>query len=135
MVMKKIILLLAFSCLSIVGFSQTTLKDSGIQWETVTKDFSKIKIGTVAEFTFRVKNTSKVPLFISSANPSCGCTASSYTTKPIKPGESGSVTASYNTEGRPGFFYKSVRVTFSNGTVSDLMITGKVSSDVLSSKK
>ncbi len=117
------------SCLSIAGFSQTTTEDSGIQWETVTKDFNRIKTGTIAEFTFKVKNISKSPLFISSANPSCGCTASSYTKTSIKPGEFGSVTASYNTEGRPGFFYKTIRVTFSNGTISDLAITGTASYD------
>ncbi len=117
------------SCLSIAGFSQTTTEDSGIRWETVTKDFNRIKTGTVAEFTFKVKNTSKSPLVISSANPSCGCTASSYTKTPIKPGEFGSVTASYNTEGRPGFFYKTIRVTFNNGAVSDLAITGTASYD------
>ena len=127
--MKKIILSMFISCLSIAGFSQTTTEDSGIRWETVTKDFNRIKTGTVAEFTFKVKNTSKSPLVISSANPSCGCTASSYTKTPIKPGEFGSVTASYNTEGRPGFFYKTVRVTFNNGAISDLAITGTASYD------
>ena len=127
--MKKIILSVIISCLSIAGFSQTTTKDSGIQWETVTKDFNTIKTGTVAEFTFKVKNTSKTPIVISSANPSCGCTASIYTKTPIKSGELGSVTASYNTEGRPGFFYKTIRVTFSNGTISDLAITGTASYD------
>ena len=132
--MKKIILSVIISCLSTAGFSQTTTKDSCVQWETVTKDFNTIKAGTVAEFTFRVKNISKSTLTISSANPSCGCTASSYTKTLIKPGESGSVTASYNTESRPGFFYKTVRVTFNNGTVSDLAITGTASYDVPSPK-
>jgi hypothetical protein len=132
--MKKIILSLIISLLPILGVSQTPTEDFGVQWETKSKDFNTIKIGATAEFTFRVKNVSNSTLSISSAAPSCGCTASSYTATPIKPGESGTVTASYNTEGRPGFFYKSVRVTFSNGTVSDLMITGNVSSDVLSSK-
>ena len=132
--MKKIILSLIISLLPILGVSQTPTEDFGVQWEVKSKDFNTIKIGTAAEFTFKVKNVSNSTLSISSATPSCGCTASSYTTTPIKPGESGTVTASYNTEGRPGFFYKSVRVTFSNGTVSDLMITGNVSSDVLSSK-
>lgn len=134
MVMKKIILSLIISCLSIVGFSQTPTEDLGVQWETKTKDFNTIKIGTVAEFTFRVKNVSKVPLIIESAAPSCGCTASKYTLTPIKPGESGSVTASYSTEGRPGFFYKSIRVTFTNGTISDLIITGNASYDVIPPK-
>ena len=132
--MNKIILSLIISLLPILGVSQTPTEDFGVQWEVKSKDFNTIKIGTAAEFTFKVKNVSNSTLSISSAAPSCGCTASSYTTTPIKPGESGTVTASYNTEGRPGFFYKSVRVTFSNGTVSDLMITGNVSSDVLSSK-
>ena len=134
MAMKKIIISLIISCLSIVGFSQTPTEDLGVQWETKTKDFNTIKIGTVAEFTFRVKNVSKVPLIIESAAPSCGCTASKYTLTQIKPGESGSVTVSYNTEGRPGFFYKSVRVTFTNGTVSDLIITGNASYDVIPPK-
>lgn len=133
--MKRIILFLIVSCLSAAGFSQPPGEDLGVQWELKTKDFNTVKIGTVAEFTFRVKNVSNSTLVISSAAPSCGCTASSYTTTPIKPGESGSVTVTYNTDGRPGFFYKSVRVTFTNGTVSDLMITGNVSSDVLSSKQ
>jgi len=132
--MKKIIFLLSIILFSSPGFSQTQSEDPSVQWETKSKDFNTIKTGTVAEFTFRVKNTSNSTLVISSAAPSCGCTASSYTTTPIKPGESGSVTASYNTEGRPGFFYKSVRVTFSNGTVSDLAITGTASYDVPSSK-
>ena len=127
--MKKIILFLSFLCLSAAGFSQTPGEDLGVQWEFKTKDFNTVKIGTVAEFTFRVKNVSNSTLSISSAAPSCGCTASSYTTTPIKPGESGTVTASYNTDGRPGFFYKTIRVTFSNGTISDLAITGTASYD------
>lgn len=129
--MKKIILFLIISFLSVAGFSQSSEEDLGVQWEVKSKDFNTIKIGTIAEFTFKVKNTSKVPLLIESAVPSCGCTASKYTLTQIKPGEAGSVTASYNTEGRPGFFYKSIRVTFSNGTVSDLTITGNASYDVV----
>lgn len=132
--MKKIILFLIISFLPIVGFCQTSSEDLGVQWETKVKDFNTIKVGTVSEFTFKVKNISNSTLVISSAVPSCGCTASSYTTTPIKPGEFGFVTASYNTEGRPGFFYKSVRVTFNNGTVSDLSISGNVSYDVIPSK-
>ena len=132
--MKKIIFLLISIFFSSTVFSQSQTEDPGVQWETKSKDFSTIKIGTVAEFTFKVKNVSNSAIVISSAAPSCGCTASTYTTTPIKPGETGSVTASYNTEGRPGFFYKSVRVTFSNGTVSDLAITGTASYDVPSPK-
>jgi hypothetical protein len=45
------------------------------------------------------------------------------------PGETGEVKASYGTEGRPGYFQKSVKVTFDNGDVTDLTISGTVTTD------
>jgi hypothetical protein len=51
------------------------------------------------------------------------------------PGEEGEVKASYGTEGRPGYFQKSVKVTFDNGEVTNLTISGTVSSDTGKSDK
>jgi hypothetical protein len=45
------------------------------------------------------------------------------------PGESGEVKASYGTEGRPGYFSKSVKVTFDNGSTTDLAISGTVATE------
>jgi hypothetical protein len=42
------------------------------------------------------------------------------------PGESGEVKASYGTDGRAGYFSKSVKVTFDNGSTTDLVISGTV---------
>jgi hypothetical protein len=45
------------------------------------------------------------------------------------PGESGEVKASYVTEGRPGYFQKSVKVEFDNGNLTDLTISGTVTTE------
>ncbi|MBL6446202.1 DUF1573 domain-containing protein [Fulvivirga sp. 29W222] len=51
-----------------------------------------------------------MPLIISIAKSSCGCTVSAYSKDPIIPCESGEITASYHAK-KNGSFLKSVTVT------------------------
>jgi len=83
-------------------------------------------MGPAAEITFKFKNNTTAPLVITDAHPSCGCTTPTWTKTPVMPGESGEVKASYGTEGRAGYFSKSVKVTFDNGSTTDLVISGTV---------
>jgi Protein of unknown function (DUF1573) len=46
---------------------------------------------------------------IETVTPGCGCTKSDYTKEPIKPGKTGTITATYNAA-TPGKFSKQVRV-------------------------
>lgn len=126
--MKKTLTLLS-AVLAFVTTSFAQTEDGGIKWEKKSHDFGTIKMGPKADATFKFTNTTKAPLVITSTNPSCGCTASDYTKTPIMPGKTGEVTASYGTDGRPGFFQKSVKVTFDNGTFIDLIISGTVTTD------
>ena len=41
---------------------------------------------------------------------SCGCTSPSYTKQPVAPGETGTVTVTFNPAGRPGRFTKTLMV-------------------------
>ena len=50
-------------------------------------------------------------MVIETVTPGCGCTKSDYTKEPIKPGKTGTITATYNAA-TPGKFTKSVRVKF-----------------------
>jgi hypothetical protein len=131
--MKKTLTLLA-AVLAFVttSFAQT---EDGIKWEKKSHDFGSIKMGPKAEVTFRFTNTTKAPVVITAANPSCGCTASDYTKTPIMPGKTGEVTASYGTDGRPGFFQKSIKVSFDNGSSTDLIISGTVTSEAAPAPK
>lgn len=145
--MKRMITLAsAVVICSVIAFAQPTASTSNvkpataadqtetIKWSKTTHDFGTVKMGPKAEVSFKFTNNSNVPVTIKSANASCGCTTPSYTNTPVMPGETGEVKASYGTEGRPGYFQKTVTVTFDNGVVTTLTIMGTVSTDTPANK-
>lgn len=79
--------------------------------------------------TFEFTNTGKADLVLQNVRASCGCTTPEWTKTPVKPGESGIVTATYNATGRPGRFSKTITVT-SNGGEKRLIIKGEVTPKV-----
>lgn len=83
---------------------------SPVQWNETIHDFGKLKQNDPGAVTFSMKNISEAPVIITQARSSCGCTVAEYTKEPVKPGESGSVKATYNTS-RVGPFTKTVTVT------------------------
>lgn len=129
--MKKMFALLALTlAFTSATFAQKDAKqDEPIKWNIKAHDFGTIKMGPAAEVTFKFKNNSNAPVVVTDAHPSCGCTTPTWTKTPVMPGETGEVKASYGTDGRPGYFQKSVKVTFDNGSVTDLLISGTVVTD------
>ncbi len=96
-------------------------------FESESHDFGTIPEGTQAVYEFKFTNIGKEPLVISNVQASCGCTTPKWTNEPVAPGKTGTITASFNSSGRPGQFTKSVTVTSnakSNPKV--LTITGVV---------
>jgi len=77
-------------------------------------DFGDIPEGPPVSHTFEFVNTGDQPLIITNASPSCGCTTPDWTKTPVPPKGKGFIKATYNTEGRPGSFNKSITIT-SNG--------------------
>ncbi len=91
---------------SLCGFGQAK-----IEFEKLTHDFGQItEHPDGATYKFKFKNTGKEPLVISSARPSCGCTVPTWTQDPVMPGQTGEITARYNSLGRIGSFNKSITV-------------------------
>ena len=88
-------------------------------------DFGTIPEGPNAEYEFTFKNTGKEPIIIQRAQPSCGCTTPSYSKDPVLPGKTGSIKASYGTQGRPNAFTKTITVVSNVGT-KVLTIKGNV---------
>ena len=83
-----------------------------ITFEKTEHDFGKIneadgRVSTVFEF----KNEGMVPLILSNVRASCGCTTPTWTKEPIEPGKTGTITVTYNPNGRPGRFQKTVTIT------------------------
>ena len=95
-------------------------------WVTRVKEFGVLPTGPAAEFTFTFTNTGTEPITIAEAAPSCSCTVADYTKTPIQPGQQGWVKAVYETQGHPGFFKKFIRVEFTDGSGTQLIVTGSV---------
>lgn len=87
-----------------------------ISFEEKSHDFGKVneedgKVTHVFDFV----NRGNSPLVVNRVQASCGCTTPIWTKEPIEPGKKGSVTVTYNPQGRPGVFTKTITV-YSNAT-------------------
>ncbi len=106
--MKKIFSTLCMALTAVVMFAQNPV----ITFEKTEHDFGKIheedgRVSTVFEF----KNEGMAPLVLSNVRASCGCTTPTWTKEPVEPGQTGSITVTYNPNGRPGRFQKTVTIT------------------------
>ncbi len=121
--MKKILTL----AVALVAFVAASHAQGVIKFKTESHDFGKVKDGDQAVFAFEFTNTGNAPIVISNARPSCGCTLGDWTREPVMPGKTGKVTATFNSAGRPGPFFKTVTVENNSETASvQLTIKGEV---------
>lgn len=107
--MKRVLFSLITTFLVIAAMAQN---GPVVSWTEASYNFGEIKEadGPVTH-KFELTNTGDAPLVITYVKPSCGCTTSDYTKEPIMPGAKGFVSATYNPQGRPGPFNKSIDVT------------------------
>jgi hypothetical protein len=109
--MKTLILFaLALLCFSF-GSQPTAMAQGKANYVAETHDFGEVIEGKVASHEFEFVNTGTAPIIIANVQASCGCTTPFWTKEPIAPGKKGIVKASYNSQGRPGPFNKSITVT------------------------
>ncbi|WP_126974267.1 DUF1573 domain-containing protein [Gynurincola endophyticus] len=85
-------------------------KLTSIEWEATSKDYGNIQEGQKLEVTFTFKNVGQSNLVIKSVRPSCGCTAAEPPAKPIPPGGTGEITATFDSKGRKGANHKDLYV-------------------------
>lgn len=122
--MKKFFAAVCLTCMSLAAMAQSAV----ITFDKMEHDFGTVheedgKVTTI--FTF--KNEGMEPLILNSVRASCGCTTPKYPHEPIEPGQTGDITVTYNPNGRPGRFNKTVTVQ-SNATpaTTKLYIRGEV---------
>ena len=98
-----------------------------IEFEKTEHDFGKILQGEQVSYTFKFKNVGNAPLIISSIEKTCGCTTPNYSKEPIKPGENGKITVTYDSKGHKGFQNKRLVVkSNTNPSESILRIKAQV---------
>jgi archaellum component FlaF (FlaF/FlaG flagellin family) len=97
-----------------------------IVFDKTRHDFGYLMWKQPATTTFTFTNTGDQPLVISNVTTSCGCTLATWTDKPLQPGESGKVTATFDAA-TTGRFQKSIGVYCNAATVPQyLVIAGEV---------
>ena len=84
-------------------------------------NFTEVPEGPQVTHEFKFTNTGKEPLILTNVRASCGCTTPSWPKEPILPGKDGAILVTYNTQGRPGAFNKSITIT-SNADTPDKII-------------
>lgn len=106
--MKKIFSTLFMALVAVAMTAQQPV----ITFEKTEHDFGKIheEDGRVS-VNFEFKNEGMAPLVLSNVRASCGCTTPTWTKEPVEPGQTGSITVTYNPNGRPGRFQKTVTIT------------------------
>lgn len=111
--LAKIGLLMAVICFGCAGNQPKTDAQNGtpqISFDDVSHNFGTIAQGEKVTHTFKFRNIGDGPLQITDVTTSCGCTASKYSTEPVKPGESGTVEVIFDSYGREGKQLKSANV-------------------------
>ena len=88
-----------------------TVNVAKIVFEEVQYDYGKVDAGTLVEHTFVFTNTGKVPLVISDARSTCGCTVPEYPKEPVAPGQQGEIYVRFNTKGKFDRQIKPVTIT------------------------
>lgn len=119
--MKKILMILA----GILTAGLLSAQEPVIEFDKMEHDFGKIneadgRVTTV--FTFH--NRGMAPLVLNNVKASCGCTTPNWPKEPVEPGQEGKITVTYNPNGRPGRFTKTITVT-SNAKTSTVKLTIK----------
>ncbi len=93
-------------------------------------DFGTVKQGEKVTHVFEFTNTGRIPLLISDARSTCGCTVPEWPHEAIPPGEKGSIKVVFNTAGKHDQQRKPVTITantYPSETV--IQLTGFVEAD------
>jgi hypothetical protein len=126
--LQRSILIVAALAFFFADYASAQQKKASIRF--IEKEFNfgtfRESAGIVThEFIF--VNEGEGPAIINNVSSNCGCTVTQWTSDPVPPGGSGSVTVNYNPEDRPGTFSRPVTVQSNSVTPSvTLLVKGVV---------
>ncbi len=111
--------------------TDSIVKKGSFKFDTTVFNFGNILEGEQVSTEFVYTNVGDADIIISKIETSCGCTVPEYDKDPVKPGERGSVRVRFDSNGKAGTQYKTIRI-FSNSEedIFELVITGEVKSEL-----
>lgn len=110
--------------------TEDTTNVAKMTFEEMSWDFGEIKEGDVVSHEYAFTNTGKVPLIITHAKSTCGCTIPDYPKEPIEPGQSGKIKVQFNSKGKRDMIKKPVTITANTfPSKTELKLSGFVHSN------
>ena len=107
--------------------TEDTINFPEIKFDTAVFDFGTILEGEQVSYVFKFQNLGKADLLIQKVETSCGCTVPEYDKKPVKVGENGSIKVRFDSHGKDGQQYKTIKVISNcKDNIFDLVIKGVV---------
>jgi len=82
-----------------------------LTFEQTIFDFGEVEEGDIVEHTFSFENTGAVPLLISDARSTCGCTVPEWPQEAIAPGEEGVINVRFDTNQKMNQQSKPITIT------------------------
>ncbi len=104
-----------------------TVNVAKMTFENTRYDFGTINEGEIVTHNYKFTNTGKIPLVISDARSTCGCTVPDWPKDPIQPGEEGQISVQFDSKGKKDQQAKPITIsanTYPNQTI--LQIKGTV---------
>ena len=115
--MKHLLITVLLLSSALFTNSQTIVFDrTDHNWGNIHEEKGKV------DATFYFTNAGSTPLVLTQVIPSCGCTATEYTTDSVKPNQSGFVKAIFDPDHKRGQFNKTITI-MSNGQPSVLLLS------------
>lgn len=74
-------------------------------------NFGEVKEGEIVKHTYKFTNNGKVPLVISDARSTCGCTVPLWSKEPVEPGKTGEISVEFNTKNKHRDQRKPITIT------------------------
>lgn len=111
------------------GFDELDPEDLPIlTFDSTALSMGLIPPGTTVEKTYRFTNTGGSDLLITDVRGSCGCTVGkNWPKQPLRPGATGEIVVSFNSEGRSGRQEKTVSVVANTAPATTILtLTGEV---------
>lgn len=104
-----------------------TVNVAKLAFTQTTYDFGVIEQGEVISHEYTFRNTGTVPLLITDARSTCGCTVPDWPRQPIEPGQTGRLTVRFDSENKSGRQNKPVSITANTyPAITDIYLTGMV---------
>lgn len=87
-----------------------TKNNGKVEWAPMQIETGDVPYGIPVERTFTAKNMSDEPLILLDVKTGCHCTVADWTKTPIEPGQTGTITITYDAL-KEGQFYKVISVS------------------------